>query len=218
MRRVLVLTLLAVALPIIARADIIITNSAGSILLSGMAGTKGLGTIGTTVLTSQQSQLKQWNGLTGNLGYVGYSTGVLLSGSVLGGGTFAGGGSFDIFGVGKWAKKLTGAKGCGTATSCPLFTGSFSGPVAWTLTSPPGQTALTYALSGNLKGTMWTGRSVTGSTVQNINTYKSELVNGIGHITVSHGELNTPEPGTLGLLGTGLLAIAGIFRSKRMRS
>jgi hypothetical protein len=30
------------------------------------------------------------------------------------------------------------------------------------------------------------------------------------------GTLTTPEPGTLGLLGTGLLGLAGIFRRKKV--
>ncbi len=219
MRRVLVLALLALALPIVARADIGLTNDAGTITLSGMAGTNGLGTINTTTLSTAGSHLMTWDSVSaapnGALGRVDYSTGVLLSGSVANGGTFSGtGSSFNITGVGAWATKLTGTP-CGTG--CALFTGSFNGPITWSLTSSAGQ-RVTYSLSGDLTGTTWLGHTVTGNTVQNIYTFKDELVGGKGNIGLSTSNIITPEPGTLGLLGTGLLGIAGLFRRKLMGS
>jgi hypothetical protein len=211
---------LAMALPISAWADIITTNQGGTVAITGMSGTAGLGTIGTTTITSKGSQLTQWMGPGGTqterLGLINYATGALLSGSVSGGGTFAGGGYFDIIGDGKWASKITGTP-CGTG--CNLFTGSFNGPITWTLDSA-GKQASFYTLTGYLTGTLWNGRAVTNAqTSQNISILsKGQLNQGYGHITMGATGIATPEPGTLGLLGTGLLAVAGMFRRKHIGS
>ena len=215
MRRVVVLALLALALPMAATADIIMMNQGGTIAISNMLGTGGLGTIGASTISSKGSQLTQFNGYTGHLGYVNYSTGTLASGSVSGGGTFSAGGTFDIFGVGAWAKTVTGCPSCKNPIS--LFTGSFSGPVTWTLDSA-GKNESTFTLSGIITGTLWNGRLVTGYTSQNIAILtKGQLNNGVGHISMGTTGITTPEPGTLGLLGTGLVAVAGMFRRKLIR-
>jgi hypothetical protein len=215
MRRVVVLAVLALALPIAAWADgINITNQGGTIAITGMSGTGGLGTIGVSTISSHGSEMTAWNGNTGHLGLVNYSTGTLESGSISGGGTFAAGGTFDIIGIGKWASKLTGSA-CGSG--CDLFTGSFESPVAWTLISKTGQSE-SFALTGSIEGTLYTGRTVYGTTTQDIKIDNNGQLNkGIGHIGAGQTHLNTPEPGTLGLLGTGLLAVAGMFRRKLMR-
>lgn len=212
MRRVLVLSLLALALPMAAWADsITIVNQFGGLLVS------------TSGIVSHQSQLVQFNTVIAApnhaIGQVNYATGALSSGTIRYGGVFNGGGYFDVLGSGQWAKSLAGSF-CPSPCKNPvtLFTGSFSGPVLWTLTSAPGA-SLTYTLSGNIVGTLYNGRIVTGSTVQNIYSTNAQLALGIGHVKIgTTGLSGVPEPGTLGLLGTGLVGIAGMARRKLMRA
>ena len=213
MRRVFVLALLALALPIAASASgIDIPNQFGIISISNMAGTWGAGTIGSTTITSDQVQLRSWGATTtgGSMGSVFFQTGTLATGTISGGGTFNGGGAFDVIGVGAWANALTGLK-CGGG--CALFTGVFQGPVTWTLTSG-GSKNLTYTLSGTIYGQLYDGRMITGTTTQNLYSVNEQLLEGVGHSRVGHTNLEVPEPGTLGLLGTGLVGIAGMFRRK----
>jgi len=218
MRRVVVLSaLLALALSTAAWAGTIsVTNQTGTIFISGMAGTGGLGTVGVSTIMSHQSELTSFDGVlepshNTTLGYLNYTTGTLASGSISGGGVFNGGGSFTIIGIGKWMASI----GAPTKGKVTLFTGTWVGPVDWTLTSHVGPKE-TYTLTGDLTGVLWNGQSVTGSTTQNFYTYNGQLLAGIGHITVGSTSLTVPEPGTLGLLGTGLLGIAGMFRRKLM--
>ncbi|HSZ63031.1 MAG TPA: PEP-CTERM sorting domain-containing protein [Terriglobales bacterium] len=215
MRQLAALALLALAVPTAAWADgINITNQTGTVSISGMTGTGGWGTIGVSTITSKGSQMTAWNNGAGHLGYFKYTTGALQSGSISGGGTFASGGSLDIIGYGKWAKELTG-RGCGKG--CDMFTGSFSSPVTWMLVSKSNQSE-TFALTGNFEGTLYTGRTVYGTTTQDIKfDDQAQLGNGIGYIGTRTSHLSTPEPETLGLLGIGLLGVAGMFRRKLIK-
>jgi hypothetical protein len=196
MRRVLVLALLALALPMAAWADgIDLVNKAGSISISAAG------------ITSIGSQLRQFNGVVAapghSLGSVSFSTGALLSGSILAGGTFSdAGSSFVVIGKGNQVPHK------GT-----IFSGAFVGPISWTLVSQNGQ-GLIYELSGTIQGTLWNGHFVTGTTTQTIHSTNGQISLGIGHIRVGNTHILTPEPGTLGLLGTGLVAIAGMLRRK----
>ncbi len=196
MRRVLVLGLLALALPMAAWADgIDLVNRFGSISISNAG------------ITSVGSQLKQFNGVVASpghsLGSVSFSTGALTSGSILTGGTFSDvGSSFVVIG-----------KGPEVPHKGTIFSGAFVGPIAWTLVAQSGQ-SLTYTLSGTIQGTLWNGQFVTGTTSQTIFSTNGQIALGIGHIRVGNTNILTPEPGTLGLLGTGLVAIAGMLRRK----
>lgn len=197
MRRVLVLALLALALPMAAWANgIDLVNVHGSISISNA----GISSVG--------SLLKSYNGITAapghSLGTVSFSTGALLTGSIQAGGTFSdAGSSFIVIG-----------KGPQVPHKGTIFTGAFVGPVSWTLTSKIGQ-SLTYTLSGNIAGTLYNGHFVSGMTSQTIVSSSGQLRQGIGHITVGSTHVGgAPEPGTLGLLGTGLVAIGGMVRRK----
>ena len=195
MRRVLVLALLALALPMAAWADgIDLVNKFGTISISAGG------------ITSTGSQLKQFNGVVAapghSLGSVSFSTGALIGGCIQTGGTFSDVGSSFV---------VTG-KGPQVPHKGTIFSGAFVGPVSWTLVSQNGQ-SLTYTLSGAIQGTLWNGRFVTGTTTQTITSTNGQIRLGIGHIKMGETFL-TPEPGTLGLLGTGLVAIAGMLRRK----
>jgi hypothetical protein len=197
------------ALPMAAWADgFNFTNQEGSIALSAAG------------ITTTGSELLSWGSVSTTLGHsigrVYYSVGPLVSGSVTGGGVFSSTGStFDIVGRGTWAKSLPGY----SHGSVTLFSGSFTGPVTWTLTATgPGERE-TFTLSGNLIGTLYTGRTVTGWTTQTILTYRDELKDtGTGHIGPGGGSITVPEPGTLSLLGTGLVGMAGMLRRKLLGS
>jgi PEP-CTERM motif len=198
MRRVVILALLALALPMAAWADgIDLTNQFGSIKISSA----GISSVG--------SQLASFNGIVApkghSLGSVRFSTGALISGSIAGGGTFSStGSSFVVIGKGNYGQPK------GT-----IFTGSFVGPITWSVVSNVGQN-WTFQLTGEIQGTLYDGRTVSGTTTQLFYTNPAQLAKGIGHIRLGTTQLSVPEPGTLGLLGTGLLGIAGMFRRKLM--
>jgi hypothetical protein len=198
MKRMILLFLLALALPMAAFANnsVDFTNSGGS--LSGT----------NSGLTLTGSALIAVNGLgggliTGNLGTVSFSTGALSGGTLQMGGTFAAGGSFSITG-----------NGTGGIPNGVIFNGSFTGPVTWTLVTLANGTH-NYTLSGSLTGTWYAGGTIDGATVQlTINTGHGFFN---GQTTVSSGDTNfttVPEPGTLSLLGTGLIAVGGVVRRK----
>ena len=142
--------------------------------------------------------------ITGNdLGTVSFQTGALQAGgSLKTGGTFAAGGSFTITG--------NGTNGVPSGT---LFSGTFSGPVTWTLTTLANGTH-NYTLTGTLTGTTASGYSTVGVTVQlTVNTGKG-FFNGCTRISSGDTNVVVPEPGSLSLLGTGLIALGGAIRRK----
>jgi len=192
MKKLVLLAVLALALPtaVFASSNIDYSNSGGT--LSGSQG--GLSLSGSVLIAvSSNSGI-----ITGsNLGSVSFETGALTSGSLQQGGTFAAGGWFTITG--------NGTNGVPSGT---LFSGTFSGPVKWDLVTLPNGTH-NYTLTGTLKGS-----SGSGVTVQlTVNTGKG-FFNGCTRISSGDTNVVVPEPGSLSLLGTGLLTLGGAIRRK----
>jgi len=196
MKRVLWLTVLALALPLTAFADSVdFTNSGG--ILAGS--TNGLSLTGSALIA-----VNNGSGLvTGtDLGSVSFSTGALSGGSMQMGGTFAAGGSFTITG--------NGSNGVPNGT---IFAGTFSSPATWTLVTLANGTH-NYTLTGVVAGTLGSNFFTNGVTVQlTVNTGRG-FFNGRTHISSGDTNVVVPEPGSLSLLGTGLLGLAGVIRRK----
>lgn len=202
MKRIFLLMLLTLALPIATFANSVgFTNSDGT--LSGSS-SSGLSLSGSTLIAA--------GGLVGNdLGSLTFSTGALTSGSLKMGGIFAGGGSFVITG-----------NGTDHIDNGVIFTGSFSGPVTWTLETLANGTH-EYTLTGTMTGTWITGQTVNGATIQlTINTGKgffngsTKIASGDANISGSGLKVSpTPEPGSLIFFGTGLIGMASILRRKK---
>jgi hypothetical protein len=204
MRRVVVVALLALALPIAAWANgLNLVNRNGTITLSNAG------------IVSSNSHLIQFNNIVApkghGLGFVSFATGAMTSGSIFGGGTFSDVGSSFL---------VTGTGGFKGVPKGPIFNGAFVGPILWTLMSDTGKGCPTapcmyqFQLSGNLQGQLFTGHTVNAKTTQNITVFYGEWVRaGDGHMHTGNTSI-APEPGTLALLGTGLVGVATMVRRK----
>ena len=197
-RMAVVVGLCLLVLPVTAWADgIDLTNQYGTVTISN----GGISTLG--------SELKSYGKVVADkghsLGTVSFWTGALTSGDIWSGGTFSDvGSSFIVTGVGNKGQP----KGI-------IFSGSFVGPISWTLQSFNGKFTYVFTLSGTIQGQAWDGRTVTGTTSQTIYVYKNQWAkDGEGGIRLGDSNLPVPEPGTLGLFGAGLILVAGAMRRK----
>lgn len=147
-----------------------------------------------------------------NLGSLTLTTGALLSGTLSGGGTFA---------DGTLAITTTGWNGF----SGTLFSGTFGNsaagtPIQWTYMGKVGSGSSAYyeyELSGPINGSWENGAyTVSGQTAQ-LYFHSKSLYTG-GSISLANGSTSVvvPEPGTVGLMGTGLIGL-GLFVRRKVK-
>ena len=182
-----------------------LASASSTVDFSNGGGTLSGTTAGLTLSGSTLVAVTGLNGggiVTGDLGTFSLSTGALTSGSLTMGGTFAAGGMVTING--------NGTNGIPNGV---LFSGTFSAPISWTLTTLANGTN-SYTLTGVLSG-MLGGTSVSAVTVQLTANTGTGFFN--GSTLISGGDTtiaSVPEPSTLALFATGGMSLIGMMRRK----
>jgi len=197
-RKVGLLTVLILAIPIMSRADSQVDFSDHGGSLTGSS--QGLSLTGSTLSGMEGYDGGGWSG---NLGILSFRTGALISGSLSSDATFAAGGAFSVAG--------NGSNGLPSGT---IFRGTFSGPLTWQLSTHDG--THTYTLSGYVTGTITIGGQtyrVTGAPVQwTINTgtgyFDGRSSDIRGHTTLMY---RVPEAGSFSMLTACAITLIGAF-------
>jgi hypothetical protein len=187
-KKVLMLAVLALALPMAAFAD-------SSIGLTNIGGTLTGNASGLTLTGSTLAIYGSANG--SNLGSVTFTTGAFTSGNAQQGGTLAVGGSFVVTGNGTNGVPngviFSGSFSSATWSYITLANGTHEYTLIAALVSPTGQ------VGGTSQFTVGTGKG---------------FFNGSVRLESGDTSLSVPEPGTLSLFGTGLIGLAGAIRRK----
>jgi len=204
--KVLALSVLVVGLSMTAFANSVdFGNSRGKVTATcGGTAISLSGSILTTVTGGPCSAICH-----GNLGTVAFTTAALTSGSLSGGGTFGAGGMLTVMGNGKHG-----------VPSGTLFQGTFTS-ATWTVTALAGGNDV-FSFTGTLQGTgafsCVPAFTIQGSKIVHGNPFAA---GGSGSVKWASGDTTAgvvPEPGTLSLLGTGVLGIAAVLRRKMIKT
>jgi|SRR5215469_2155325 len=186
-------------------------DNAGGTAIGGTTGLVMDGSLGSSV-----SNLVTIGGQSVS-GTLSINTGVLFGGSFGTGICALPPCTVGNFGAGTLSISVTSFNGF----SGVLFQGTFGDPsangIAWVYTGTIGtgsHKVYQYELVGPVSG-MWEGNvTVTGQTAQLFFSTKTPYKGGLINLTSGTTSILTPEPASIGLLGTGLLVLGFLVRRK----
>jgi hypothetical protein len=204
---VVILALAVLVFPVAAMADNTLTwhNTGGTFAASAM----GMSISGSTIVAVAYPNGKDPMGK--NLGTLSLTTGALLSGNLASGCLASNGGCSFAFSGSSFT--ITGTKG-GEA-----YTGSFSENITLSGYKTANGT-YQYTISGGmLAGNVGGNSMMTPGTTTQLTIYLNHKFTG-GSVNLAGGTTTAavPEPGTLGLLGTGLFGLAGVLKRRMVQS